>query len=127
MGISVDALAGVEIAMDIAGKNIVFNRDNNVQTSSDYDESKGEFDPEDELEAFTPVTVRGVTDNYKLSEINNDTVLRGDQKAYIQTGSYTPRTGDIATVDSKDFRVQDVFPIYADEGIVVLYGLQLRR
>lgn len=58
-------------------------------------------------------TVKVFPYDYKQFEIDSVTVLQGDKKAVVATTddsgtSFTPKVGDILTLEGKDFRVKDV-------------------
>jgi hypothetical protein len=77
----------------------------------------------------TSLTIRGVFDNYSLSEINGDTVKRGDKKVYVSAPSSGSLTDYDRIEDSKDkstWSIVGIEPIEPGD-TTLLYVLQVRQ
>lgn len=63
--------------------------------------------------------------DYKLSNIDNVTVKRGDCYALVADLSIEPKVNDSVSINSKNWSVVDVKTVYLS-GSAVLYKLQVR-
>ena len=90
-------------------------------------ESETAFDAETG-QTFTETstfTVSGVVDTYSKDEINGTTIHNGDIKLTIEAKGHIPENGDVATIESKDYRVMNVLPV-SPAGVAIIYEVQLR-
>jgi hypothetical protein len=123
MSLSVEALAAVDAVFSVASKTVTCDRDSSI-VEGEYNIVTGEFP---DATAFTPVSASAYADDYKRYEIDNVNVKVGDQKLYMKVVSgYTPQAGDTVTSSTTVYRVMSVQAIEAEEGVIVLYILQLR-
>ena len=71
-------------------------------------------------------TVYGAPSNYTSSDIDDDLVQMGDVKLIVQVpDTYVPLVGDVATLNSKAYRVMSVTN-YRAQGGYCAFILQLR-
>ncbi len=72
----------------------------------------------------TSFTGYGVSDPFSIYDIDNSTVLSGDIRLYLQSGN-VPLVGDVATFNTKAYRVMQVSAVRLQGGDA-LYELLLR-
>ncbi len=72
----------------------------------------------------TSYTAYGLSDPFDVREVDGTTVLDGDIRLFIHSGTL-PLVGDVATFNSKAYRVMSVIS-YRCQGGDALYELQLR-
>ncbi len=91
----------------------------------------------EDLSAFDPVTgntnkstaaytAYGIALNYSKAEINDSTVLKSDIKLIMEGIVSEPLVGDLAVIDSVEYRVLMVKPT-KPAGTAVIYEVQLRK
>lgn len=64
--------------------------------------------------------------DYQLSEIDGQTIQRGDARLLLQVISVEPKNGDTVAVNGVQYTVINA-TITAPGGVTVVYELQLRR
>ena len=70
-------------------------------------------------------TVNGTVDTYSKDEINGTTIHKSDIKLIIEAGKGIPESGDVATMEGKDYRVMKSPPVSL-AGVAIIYEVQLR-
>lgn len=99
------------------GQSVTINR----WSTSDYNTVTGAADPM----TATTYTVVAQPSAYSANEINGETIQVGDVRLIVYSTT-EPLIGDIATVDSVDYRVMSVNKAQA-QGDVIIYRLNVRK
>ncbi len=115
MDLTTDSLGSIDELLDTFGQNIIYRR-NVIGVGPRPTETP------------TETNIRGIVTNFRFRDIDGTRIRATDRRIFIKATSiaFEPTTSHKVLVNSVQYSIVDARP-YALQGVILAYGLQVRR